>query len=143
MTSVRPVKTLLAGAACMAMLVLSAIALPSSADAYTHRWYCGPELMTSGARCFDNSGSAYNPWVEVQNNMWDGRTHPEVCAKGRTSDGNTRDGGSSGCSYWSNYRKSCFGYELPQTQAYIYYIRNDSLAYSVDGRAETPATRTC
>lgn len=124
-------------------LVLEATYNTGRADAYTHRWSCPGSQVGSGARCWDYSGVLFNPWVEVENNMWSGQTHPQVCAKGQTDNGSTRNGSGTGCALGANYRKSCFGYELPQTQAYIYYIRNDQVRYSVDGRAETPASRTC
>lgn len=130
------------------LLVLAAAAALSgvgatNASAYTHNWFCDNVQMTSAVRCWDWTGQQYNSWVEVRNAMWNGQTHPEVCAKGRTAAGNTRDGGSNGCAYWANFRRSCFGWPDPQTQAYIYFIRNDPYGYSTDGRAATPADTVC
>lgn len=101
------------------LALLSGIALAltvmmvTAAMAYTHGWSCS---VSSAKICVDNVGQNYNSWERV-----DAGTEyaPELCAKARTQEQNTRSG--SGCNYGASFRSSNILGGYPASAAYVYW----------------------
>jgi hypothetical protein len=116
-------------ALCASLLIVLAVSLAPSAQAYIHVWSC---QAASAVQCYDNSGQQYNPWAQVSASM--SAVSNQVCAKAITAAGNIRTG--SGCNFNTTARLSCFSYALPDSWAYVYWAGNGTVR-TINGRADT------
>ncbi len=118
----------------LALLVTAAslamVADSGAAFAYGHSWSCGTAY--SGSQCYDDSGTQYNPWLEIDGQVGASSVH-ETCAKGITAAGNIRTG--SGC-FGATFVVACFTSATPDSWAYVYWDGSGG-PYGINGHAST------
>lgn len=105
-----PPQTALAVLGCVIVTMLST----STASAYRHAWTCN---TASYNRCFDNTGTIYNPWFWSHAVM--SATSDTICAKAITAAGNVRT--PQACFNNSREVGACFSYNYPESHAYVYW----------------------
>lgn len=117
------------------LALLASLALAVVAEAYAHRWSC---TRSSGNRCTDFTGQAFNPWKDVQGAV--APAAPEICAKAAGAGGDTKAG--SGCSFNTEFRQTCLASSSPDSQAYVYW-GGPGGQRNLTGSARTPGDAVC